>query len=150
MTTNLNPGMTRRTFLVDSAVLLAASQLAAGAQASMNSATDPKGGAPLGAPSAAVPRVPPMAQPFALTEVRLLDVPFKVSRDAEARYLMSLEVDRLLAPYRIEAGLKEKARQYPGWETDFLPGVALAFYLSAVSNLAVSINGWEATRFAAG
>jgi hypothetical protein len=93
------------------------------------------------------PLVRPKALPFAPADIVLMDGPFKQSRDAAARYLLSLDLDRLLAPYRLEAGLKEKAPQYPGWETDYLPGVALAFYLSGISYLAMSIGGWESHEF---
>jgi uncharacterized protein len=71
---------------------------------------------------------------FNIGEVRLLDSPFKESQDAEAKYLLSLDPDRMLAPFRSEGGLEPKAETYPGWELN-LPGVALSFYLSGVSRL---------------
>jgi DUF1680 family protein len=71
---------------------------------------------------------------FKVGEVKLLDGPFKESQDAEAKYLLSLDLDSLLAPFRAEAGLKPKAASYTGWELN-LPGVALSFYLSGVSRL---------------
>lgn len=142
MTINSNLGMTRRSFIVDSAALVAASRFSAGAKPAIQ-AVD---GLP-SAMSSVSPKVPPLATPFSPADVRLLDGPFKISRDAEARYLLSLDVDRLLAPYLIEAGVKQKAPPYPGWETDYLPGVALAFYLSGISNLAVSMEGWESNEF---
>jgi DUF1680 family protein len=61
---------------------------------------------------------------------------FRKSQDAEARNILSLNVDRLLAPYLAESGLTPKAAKYPGWETGVLPGVALGFYLSGTSRLA--------------
>lgn len=67
-------------------------------------------------------------------EVKLLNGPFKESQDANAKYLLSLDLDRLLAPFRTEGGLEPKAKAYPGWEIS-LPGVALSFYLSGVSRL---------------
>jgi DUF1680 family protein len=135
-----NTGITRRNFIFDSAAVVAASRMAAGAKAEVNVR-----GASALAPLP--PVVKPMAMPLSLSDVRLLDGPFQTSRDAEARYLLSLDVDRLLAPYRMESGLKEKAPQYLGWETDYLPGVALAFYLSGISNLAVGLEGWEGNEF---
>jgi uncharacterized protein len=78
--------------------------------------------------------VPQKVLSFNIGEVRLLAGPFKESQDAEAKYLLSLDIDRLLAPFRSEAGLKPKAETYPGWELN-LPGVALSFYLSGVSRL---------------
>lgn len=79
--------------------------------------------------------VPYKVQNFSVGEVRLLDGLFKESQDAEARYLLSLDLDRLLAPFRIESGIEPRAPRYPGWETKSLPGVALSFYLSGISRL---------------
>jgi DUF1680 family protein len=98
------------------------------------------------AQGAAAPVVPPRAGSFSPAEVRLLDGPFKRSRDATARYLLSLDVDRLLAPYLTESGLKAKAPAYAGWETSVLPGVGLGFYLSAISYLASGTGDKEFTR----
>jgi DUF1680 family protein len=109
-------------------------------------ALDAMAGLPLAGHRAANPVAPPKAMSFSPADVRLLDGPFKLSRDAEARYLLSLDVDRLLAPYRIEAGLKPRAPQYPGWETNIMPGVALGFYLSGISYLAKSAGNQEFTR----
>lgn len=79
--------------------------------------------------------VPSKAFSFTIGEVKLLDGPFKESQDAEAKYLLSLDLDRLLAPFRTESGLEPKKPAYPGWETRSLPGVALSFYLSGASRL---------------
>src|SRR5437868_10862644 len=46
------------------------------------------------------PRVQPKAYPFALTDVRLLDGPFRHAMELDARYLLSLEPDRLLSRFR--------------------------------------------------
>jgi DUF1680 family protein len=142
MAANTNGGITRRNFLADSAALVAASQLALGAKSLRATAEPRRSGQP-----AVSPLVPPRTVPFSPADVRLLEGPFKRSRDAAARYLLSLDVDRLLAPYRIEAGLKQKAPQFLGWETDTLPGVALAFYLSGISRMALNMEGWEGDEF---
>jgi len=86
-------------------------------------------------PTPAARVVAPKAQFFSTAEVQLLKGPFKASEDAAAQYLLSLDLDRLIAPYRLSAGLPTMAPQYLGWETKNLPGVALAFYLSGVSRL---------------
>lgn len=86
--------------------------------------------------------VPQKVFNFTVGDVKLLGGPFKESQDAEAKYLLSLELDRLLAPFRKECGLEPKAQAYPGWETRSLPGVALSFYLSGVSRL-FSLTGEE-------
>ncbi len=77
--------------------------------------------------------VPPVAQPFNLHEVRLLDGEFKVAQDTAAEYLLSLEPDRLLAWFRKDAGLDPRAESYGGWETRGVAGHSLGHYLSACS-----------------
>lgn len=54
----------------------------------------------------------PFAQkvrPFALTCVRLLPGPLATARDLDAKYLLSLEPDRLLHHFKVNAGLAPKA-----------------------------------------
>ena len=46
---------------------------------------------------------------FYPADVTLLDGPFKHARDLNIQYLLEYDVDRLLAPYRKEAGLQPKA-----------------------------------------
>lgn len=72
-------------------------------------------------------------QPFPLTQVRLLDSPFKTAMQLDQKYLLSLQPDRLLSWYRKEAGLKPKAPVYGGWESTGLAGHTLGHYLSACS-----------------
>jgi uncharacterized protein len=68
---------------------------------------------------------------FALGDVMLLDGPFKHARDLNIEVLLKYDVDRLLAPYRKEAGLPEKAKCYPNW--DGLDGHVGGHYLSAMA-----------------
>lgn len=68
---------------------------------------------------------------FPLKDVTLLDGPFKHSRDLNIEVLLQYDVDRLLAPYRKEAGLPEKAKSYPNW--DGLDGHVAGHYLSAMA-----------------
>jgi DUF1680 family protein len=72
---------------------------------------------------------------FPLADVKLLDGPFKHARDLNIEVLLKYNIDRLLAPYRKEAGLPEKAKPYPNW--DGLDGHAGGHYLSA---LAINYN----------
>lgn len=88
-----------------------------------------------GSQPAVVPIVSPKARPVTLSDVRLLEGPFKRSQDIHSKYLLSLKPDRLLARYRIEAGLASQASNYPGWEDKELPGVAGAFYLSGCARM---------------
>jgi len=68
---------------------------------------------------------------FPLAEVSLLDGPFKQARDLNLQVLLKYDVDRLLAPYRKEAGLPEKAKCYPNW--DGLDGHVGGHYLTAMA-----------------
>lgn len=68
---------------------------------------------------------------FPLSDVSLLDGPFKHARDLNIEVLLKYDVDRLLAPYRKEAGLPFKAKSYPNW--DGLDGHVGGHYLSALA-----------------
>lgn len=68
---------------------------------------------------------------FPLGDVSLLDGPFSNARDLNLEVLFQYDVDRLLAPYRKEAGLPKKAECYPNW--DGLDGHVAGHYLSAMA-----------------
>lgn len=68
---------------------------------------------------------------FPLGDVTLLVGPFKHARDLNIEVLLKYDVDRLLAPYRKEAGLPPKAECYPNWEG--LDGHVGGHYLSAMA-----------------
>lgn len=90
-------------------------------------------------------RIPLQAEPFPLSQVRLLDSPFKQAMERNARYLLSLEPDRLLHRFRLYAGLQPKAPLYGGWETMGVSGHSLGHYLSACS-LQYAASGEEEFR----
>jgi len=73
------------------------------------------------------------AQPFDLKDVRLLDGPFKEAMEADMRYLLQVEPDRLLSDFRAHSGLEPKGKKYGGWESSGLAGHTLGHYLSACS-----------------
>ena len=73
------------------------------------------------------------AQPFPLSQVRLLDGPFRDAMLRDGNYLLSLEPDRLLSWFRKEAGLQPKGEVYGGWESKGIAGHTLGHYLSACS-----------------
>jgi DUF1680 family protein len=79
---------------------------------------------PLSAP------VSPVLQSFPLSQVRLLEGPFKHAMELNAEWLLALEPDRLLAGFRTSAGLPSPAQKYGGWEGR-LTGHTLGHYLSA-------------------
>jgi len=68
---------------------------------------------------------------FPLGDVKLLDSPFKHARDLNIEVLLKYDVDRMLSPYRKEAGLPEKAKTYPNW--DGLDGHIAGHYLTAMA-----------------
>ncbi|HKJ46790.1 MAG TPA: beta-L-arabinofuranosidase domain-containing protein [Balneolales bacterium] len=70
---------------------------------------------------------------FDLRDVRLLNSPFKQRMEMDEKYMMKLNMDRLLAPFMKSAGLKPKGRQYKGWETSQLSGAFGGQYLSGLS-----------------
>ncbi len=76
---------------------------------------------------------------FPLRDVTLLEGPFKHARDLNIQTLLKYDVDRLLAPFRKEAGMPEKASLYPNWEG--LDGHIGGHYLSAMAmNYAATDN----------
>lgn len=83
---------------------------------------------------------------FSIKEVKLLDGPFKHATELNIRMLLdTFQVDRLLARFRIEAGLEPKAEPYGGWEAETIAGHTLGHYLTACA-LMYSTTGDE--RFA--
>jgi DUF1680 family protein len=75
------------------------------------------------------------AQPFDLTEVRLLDGPFREAMLRDEKYLLSLDPDRFLHTFRVTAGLPSTAKPYGGWEAPEveLRGHSLGHYMSALA-----------------
>jgi len=75
------------------------------------------------------------ARPIPLHRVRLTGGPLKEHQDADIRYLLELEPDRMLAYYRKVAGLTPKAEPYDGWDGGGrnLTGHIAGHYLSAIS-----------------
>jgi uncharacterized protein len=85
------------------------------------------------AAQAQTPLPVPLARPFALGEVRLLDSPFKRAMERNADYLLSIEPDRLLHNTRLYAGFAPKGDLYGGWESAGIAGHTLGHYLTALS-----------------
>ena len=79
--------------------------------------------------------------PLPLSHVRLTGGPLKAAQEADAKYLLELQPDRMLAFLRQRAGLKPKAEGYGGWDGPGrnLTGHIAGHYLSAVSLM------WAAT-----
>lgn len=81
---------------------------------------------------------------FSLRDVTILDGPFKHARDLNIQTLLQYNVDRLLAGYRKEAGLPEKASSYPNWEG--LDGHVGGHYLSAMAMNYAATNNPECKK----
>jgi len=82
-------------------------------------------------------------QAFNLSDVRLLDSPFKQAEQRDLAYLMAMEPDRLLAPYLQEASLPSKAEAYGNWESSGLGGHIGGHYLSALALMYASTGNPE-------
>ena len=74
---------------------------------------------------------------FPLRDVRMLDGPFRDAKQRDLTYLLSLEPDRLLHTFRLNAGLATTAKPYGGWEAPAveLRGHSLGHYLTACALL---------------
>lgn len=81
---------------------------------------------------------------FPLGDVTLLDGPFKRARDLNIQILLKYYVDRLLAPYRKEAGLNAKAESFSNWLG--LDGHIAGHYLSALAMNAAATGNPECKR----
>jgi DUF1680 family protein len=68
----------------------------------------------------------------------LLESPFSEAVKANRQYLLAHDPDRLLAPFRREAGLEPKAQPYGNWESIGLDGHSAGHYLSALSLMMAS------------
>ena len=96
--------------------------------------------------AAVQPAVDLPAQPFPLEYVRLLDSPFRDAMLRDGNYLLSLDCDRLLFNFRVNAQLATDAKPYGGWEAPSceLRGHIVGHYLSACSLMYASTGD---TRF---
>ena len=70
---------------------------------------------------------------FPLQDVKLLNSPFLQAQQTDLHYILSMNPDRLLAPFLREAGLTSKAPSYTNWENTGLDGHIGGHYLSALS-----------------
>lgn len=89
------------------------------------------------------------ARPIPLNKVRLTGGPLKRAQDITAEYLLQLEPDRMLAGYRMRAGLEPKAEGYGGWDavnSRQLTGHIAGHYLSAVSLMYAATGNEEFKR----
>jgi len=77
---------------------------------------------------------------FPLKDVKLLASPFLTAQETDIEYIMSLDPDRLAAPFFRESGLTPKAKPYGNWESMGLDGHTAGHYLTALAQT-VAITG---------
>lgn len=82
-----------------------------------------------------IPCIEIQAYPISISEVRLLQGPFKAAMEADRKWLMSLQPDRFLHRFHENAGFTPKAPMYDGWEDSSQSGFSFGHYLSAMSML---------------
>jgi len=126
----------RRDFLQASASAAAALTLSPLAQdAAAETLAKIRRGKATGAEARAVEEKVVRARPVHLSKVRVLGGPLKAAQEATAKYLLELEPDRMMAYYRVRAGLPQKAQPYGGWDGGGrnLTGHIAGHHLSAVS-----------------
>jgi DUF1680 family protein len=79
------------------------------------------------------PKAPMTAWAFDVSRVRILESPFLRAAQANTKYLLRVEPDRLLSRFRQYSGLPAKAPEYKGWESATISGHTLGHYLSALA-----------------
>jgi DUF1680 family protein len=86
------------------------------------------------------------AQLFGLSRVRLLEGDFLKAQEIDRVHILAHDVDRLLAPFRREAGLPARAQPYGNWESTGLDGHTGGHYLSALALMHASTGDAEMKR----
>jgi DUF1680 family protein len=86
------------------------------------------------------------AERFPLSDVRLGAGPFLGAQQTNLAYLLSLEPDRLLAPFRREAALAPRQASYGNWESSGLDGHMGGHYLSAMALMYAATGDAEVKR----
>ncbi|MBV1908426.1 MAG: glycoside hydrolase family 127 protein [Kangiellaceae bacterium] len=81
--------------------------------------------------------------PIPLKEVRITDGPFFHAQQTNLKYLLAMDPERLLAPYRREANLPSESKSYPNWENTGLDGHIGGHYLTALSLMYASSSNKE-------
>ncbi len=72
-------------------------------------------------------------QSFDIADVKITDGQFLKAQQSGLNYILELDMDRLLAPFLREAGIKPLKESYGNWENSGLDGHIGGHYLSALS-----------------
>jgi DUF1680 family protein len=81
------------------------------------------------------PALKQVAKPFGVQEVKLLDGPFRHAQDLDAKWLLTIDPDRMLSWFRKDAKLEPQGEVYGGWESMGIAGHSLGHYLSACARM---------------
>ncbi len=86
------------------------------------------------------PAVTFQVRAFDLRDVRILEGAFKHAQELDGKYLLSLDPDRLLHTFRLNAGIPSEARPLAGWEAPSgeLRGHFIGHYMSACAMMYAS------------
>ena len=87
------------------------------------------------------PALKQVAVPFGVGEVKLLNGPFLHAQDLDAKWLLSIEPDRMLSWFRKEAKLEPRGEVYGGWDSMGVAGHSLGHYLSACARMYHATTG---------
>jgi DUF1680 family protein len=143
--TNGRPTSRRRALKLTAgaaATVVSHGALAASRAAASNAATTVGGAsASVASPTAALATGPVAL--FPLNAVRLGPSPFLEAQQTDLRYILSLDADRLLAPFLREASLPLKQPTYGNWESTGLDGHMGGHYLSALALMYASTGDKE-------
>ena len=80
---------------------------------------------------------------YQLSQVKLLNSPFRHAMNMDSAYLLLIKPDRLLYRFHKHAGLPVKDSIYGGWEQDGISGHTLGHYLSACALMYTSTGNPE-------
>src|SRR5208282_6733765 len=83
-----------------------------------------------------------------LSQVRLLDSPFREAMLRDQKYLLSLDPERSLYNFRTNVGLPSSSKPYGGWDSPDCEqrGAMLGHYLSACAHMYASTGDAEFKR----
>ncbi len=131
-------GTSRRDFIQRSATAAAAVSL--GSLARVAGAEEALAAGATAAGASKIDEKMVRARAVALAKVRVTGGPLKNAQDLTAKYLLALDPDRMMAFYRVRAGLAQKAQPYGGWDGGGrnLTGHIAGHHLSAVSYMYVA------------
>ena len=76
--------------------------------------------------------------PLPLGSIKMTGDYCKNALEKESDYLEAFDEDRVLAGFRLNAGLKTSAAPYGGWESHLIGGHAMGHYFSALAQAAVN------------